>query len=66
MIVLGPSFVRHPLSRFLWIVIWLATAGMVIAYRFGLPLVRTLRHRLKVVEVRPEGPGVVSVICQGA
>ena len=64
-IVLGPSFVRHPLSRFLWIVFWLATAGMVIAYRFGLPLVRTLRHRLKVVEVRPEGPGVVSVICKG-
>ena len=64
-IVLGPSFVRHPLSRFLWIVFWLATAGMVIAYRFGLPLVRTLRHRLTVVEVRPEGPGVVSVICKG-
>ena len=64
-IVLGPSFVRHPLSRFLWIVIWLATAGMVIAYRVGLPLVRTLRHRLEVVEVRPEGPGVVSVICMG-
>ncbi len=64
-IVLGPSFVRHPLSRSLWIVFWLATAGMVITYRFGLPLVRTLRHRLKVVEVRPEGPGVVSVICEG-
>ena len=64
-IVLGPSFVRHPLSRSLWVVFWLATAGMVIAYRFGLPLVRTVRHRLKVVEVRPEGPGVVSVICKG-
>ena len=64
-IVLGPSFVRHPLSRSLWIVIWLATAGMVIAYRVGLPLVRTLRHRLTVVEVRPEGAGVVSVICKG-
>jgi predicted ferric reductase len=64
-IALGPSFVGHPLSRFLWIVFWLATAGMVIAYRFGLPLVRTLRHRLKVVEVRAEGPGVVSVICAG-
>ena len=64
-IVLGPSFVRHPLSRSLWIVFWLATAGMVIAYRFGLPLVRTLRHSLTVVEVRAEGPGVVSVICKG-
>jgi ferredoxin-NADP reductase len=37
----------------------------VLCYRFGLPLVRSLRHRLTVIEVRPEGPGVVSVICAG-
>jgi ferredoxin-NADP reductase len=37
----------------------------VLTYRFGLPVVRSLRHRLVVVEVRPEGPGVVSVICSG-
>jgi ferredoxin-NADP reductase len=43
----------------------LSTAGLVIVYRFGLPVVRSLRHRLEIVEVRPEGPGVVSVICEG-
>lgn len=64
-IVLGPSFVGHPLSRLMWVVFWLATAGLVIAYRLGLPLFRTMRHRLEVVEVRPEGPGVVSVVCTG-
>lgn len=64
-IVLGQSFVGHPLTRALWSVVWAATAGLVLAYRVGLPLVRTLRHRLTVFEVRPEGPGVVSVICQG-
>ncbi|MDA8266208.1 MAG: ferredoxin reductase family protein, partial [Actinomycetota bacterium] len=64
-IVLGPSFVGHPLARVLWSLLWLATAGLVIAYRFGLPVVRSLRHRLEVVEVREEGPGVVSVICKG-
>ena len=64
-IVLGPSFVRHPLTRLVWGLFWLATAGLVIAYRFGLPVIRSLRHRLVVVEVRPEGPGVVSVICKG-
>jgi predicted ferric reductase len=64
-IVLGPAFVGHPLTRLVWSAAWLATAGLVICYRFGLPVVRSLRHRLVVAEVRPEGPGVVSVICSG-
>jgi predicted ferric reductase len=61
----GVSFVGHPLVRALWIVIWAATAGMVIVYRVAQPAWRSLRHRLRVVEIRPEAPGVVSVICQG-
>jgi predicted ferric reductase len=64
-IVLGPSFVGHPLTRFVWSLAWAGTAGLVLAYRFGLPVVRSLRHRLVVEEVRPEAPGVVSVICSG-
>jgi predicted ferric reductase len=64
-LALGPSFVGHPLTQILWSVVWAATAGLVLCYRFGLPVVRSLRHRLAVVEVRPEGPGVVSVICSG-
>ena len=64
-IVLGPSFVRHPVTRVLWVLFWVATAGFVIAYRFGLPIVRSLRHGLTVAEVRREAPGVVSVILHG-
>lgn len=64
-IVLGPSFVGHPLTRAVWSLVWAATAGLVLVYRFGLPVARSLRHRLVVTEVRPEGPGVVSVICAG-
>lgn len=64
-LALGPSFVGHPLSRAIWSAAWAATAGLVIVYRFGLPLVRSARHRLTVVEVRPEAPGVVSVILKG-
>ena len=64
-LVLGPSFVGHPLTRLVWSAVWAGTAGLVLAYRFGLPVVRSLRHRLTVVQVRPEGPGVVSVICAG-
>jgi len=64
-LALGPSFVGHPLTRIVWSVAWAATAGLVLCYRFGLPVARSLRHRLVVAEVRPEGPGVVSVICSG-
>jgi predicted ferric reductase len=64
-LALGPSFVGHPLTQIVWSVAWAATAGLVLCYRFGLPVVRSLRHRLVVAEVRPEGPGVVSVICSG-
>ncbi len=64
-IVLGPDFVGHPLTQAAWSAAWLATAGVVLGYRFGLPVLRSLRHRLTVVEVRPEAPGVVSVICSG-
>lgn len=64
-IVLGPSFVGHPLTQFVWSVCWAATAGLVLAYRFGMPLYRTLRHRLVIDEVRPEAPDLVSIIVRG-
>jgi predicted ferric reductase len=64
-LALGPSFVGHPLTQIVWSVAWAATAGLVLCYRFGLPVVRSLRHRLVVAEVRSEGPGVTTVICSG-
>lgn len=64
-IALGPSFVRHPLTRLLWVLFWAATAGLVLTYRFGLPIFRTMRHRIRISEIWPEAPGVVSVICRG-
>ena len=64
-IVTGISFIGHPLVRALWIVIWAATAGMVLVFRVAQPAWRSVRHQLRVVEVRREAPGVVSVICRG-
>jgi predicted ferric reductase len=64
-IVTGASFVGHPLAKALWIAVWLATAGLVLVFRIGQPVWRSLRHRLRVVEVRDEAPGVISVICRG-
>jgi predicted ferric reductase len=64
-IVLGPSFINHPITRVLWGVLWFGTVGLVLIYRIGLPIFRSLRHGLVVDEIRAEGPGVVSIICKG-
>ena len=61
----GVAFIGHPLVRALWIVVWAATAGMVLVFRVAQPIWRSLRHQLRVVEVRQEAPGVVSVVCRG-
>ena len=64
-IVSGVTFIGHPVARALWITIWAATAGAVLLFRIGQPAWRSLRFQLRVVEVRDEAPGVISVICQG-
>ncbi|MGD0082376.1 MAG: ferredoxin reductase family protein [Acidimicrobiales bacterium] len=64
-VVLGPSFVGHPLTQAVWSAAWAATAGVVLVCRFGLPIARSLRYGLRVTEVRPEADGVMSVICRG-
>ena len=61
----GASFVGHPLARAFWVLVWGSTAGVVLVWRVGLPLWRTVHHRLRVVEVRREAQDVVSVICAG-
>ncbi|HVX20626.1 MAG TPA: ferredoxin reductase family protein [Acidimicrobiales bacterium] len=64
-IVDGTQFVGHPLVQTGWLAFWLGTAGVVVAYRLVLPAYRSLRHDLRVVLVRPEGPGVYSLVVRG-
>jgi len=64
-IVTGASFIGHPLTRAIWIVVWAATAGAVIVFRVLQPIARSLRHQLLVVDVHEEAPGVFSIICRG-
>ena len=56
---------ESPLARAWWIALWVFTAGAVLWYRWGLPAVRSLRHRLVVEDVQEEGRDVVSVVVKG-
>ena len=64
-VVLGPSFVNHPLAQILWSVVWAATAGLVLTYRFGLPILRSVRHDVRVDHTRVESDGVTSILLTG-
>jgi ferredoxin-NADP reductase len=48
-----------------WWTAWAVAAGSVLVWRVGLPVVRNLRHGLRVVAVVPEAPGVLSVWMEG-
>jgi ferredoxin-NADP reductase len=58
-------FVGHPLNRLYWTVLYILMALAIVVYRFGIPLVRSLRHNLVVDRVVVEGPGIISVIMRG-
>ncbi len=64
-IATGASFVHHPLARLAWTLLWLSTAGVVLACRVGLPVWRTAYHRLRVVRVVQESDHVVSLVVKG-
>jgi ferredoxin-NADP reductase/DMSO/TMAO reductase YedYZ heme-binding membrane subunit len=61
----GAAFVGHPWARTGWTALWVATLALVVGCRVALPLWRSLRHRVRVVGVRPEGPGTFSVLLEG-
>ena len=63
-LALGSDF-RSPLARDYWWGLYLVAAGSVLVCRIGLPIWRTLRHRLVVDHIDPEAPGLVSVYLSG-
>ena len=61
----GSMFIGHPLNRLYWTILYIAMGASVLYWRIGSPLVRSLRHNIKVDRVVVEGPDVVSVIMRG-
>jgi predicted ferric reductase len=61
----GASFVGHPFARLWWIGLWGGTLAAMIAFRVALPLLRSFRHRLRVVAVEPAGEAMWSITMEG-
>ncbi|GAA4737639.1 ferric reductase-like transmembrane domain-containing protein [Amnibacterium soli] len=61
----GASFAGHPLATLWWTALWVALLAAVVGWRVALPVARSLRHRIRVVEVVRESPDVVSVVLEG-
>jgi predicted ferric reductase len=61
----GADFVATPWAQAYWWTLWVLALGAVLVYRVGLPVYRSLRHRIVVSGVTVEAPGVVSVHLTG-
>lgn len=61
----GPDIAGRPWLQAVWGTLYTATFALVIRHRVLAPVLAARRHRLRVVAVIPEAPGVVSVVVQG-
>ncbi|MGV8964699.1 MAG: ferric reductase-like transmembrane domain-containing protein [Cellulomonas sp.] len=61
----GSDFLFSPIASAYWWGIYLLALACVLVFRVAIPIVLTLRHRLRVTRVVSEGPGVVSVYVTG-
>lgn len=61
----GGLFAEGTWARVYWLAFAIGTFAAIVVFRLVVPLVRNARHRLRVMEVIHEAPGVVSVIMGG-
>jgi predicted ferric reductase len=64
-LAVGTDFISDPLARAYWIALYALVAALVLVFRFGQPIVLSVRHQLRVANVVQEAPGVVSVYVTG-
>jgi predicted ferric reductase len=61
----GADFTASPLATAYWWTAYGVAAGLVVVYRLGVPIWRSVRHRMTVAGVMQEAPGVYSVYLNG-
>ena len=61
----GAEFMTNSAARVAWSALYVGVGSAIAWFRFVTPVRQALRHRLRVTEVRPEAPDVVSVVIGG-
>ena len=61
----GADFIDDPLARGFWVGLYVVAFGLVLIFRLGQPIIRSVRHDLRVANVVEEAPGVVSIYVTG-
>ena len=61
----GAEFMTNTAARVAWSALYIGVAAAVVWYRFVTPVRQALRHRLRVADVTPEAPDVVSILISG-
>jgi predicted ferric reductase len=61
----GQTFVGNLAARFWWAAMYLTVLALVLWYRVAVPLRSFGRHRLEVLGVKEEAPGVISIYIGG-
>lgn len=61
----GASFVGHATATAVWTALWVGTLLLVVACRVGLPVWRSLRHRVRVTSVERVAPDAVTITMRG-
>lgn len=61
----GLMFIGHPLATDTWIALSAGAVATILALRVVRPIMRNLRHQLRISTVREEAPGVYSIVLKG-
>jgi len=61
----GPDLAGHLGAQVLWSLLYAEVFGLLLAHRVVAPLRQAVRHRLRVVAVVDQGPGVRSIVLRG-
>jgi predicted ferric reductase len=61
----GNEFITHPINRALWLGLYVATFGLLLLCRVGVPVRDAFRYQLRVAAVHPETADAVSVYVTG-
>src|ERR1700674_4056999 len=64
-LAVGTDFTDDAIARSYWIALYVAVGLCLLAFRIGHPVRMSLRHQLKVAQIVPEAPGVVSLYVSG-